>query len=129
MPLGRRAEREARGARRSAGALEAEVMAVLWASDEPLTAGQVQHELGRELAYRTVLTVLGRLYAKGLLDREAAGRAHAYLPRRGPAEAAAQQMNDALHRVPGRTEVLQHFVETLDADDQAVLRALLESAD
>jgi len=70
-------------------------MAALWAADGPVTAAGVHQTLGGDLAYKTVLTVLGRLHAKGLLDREQAGRAHAYTPRRGLAEEAAEQMNAA----------------------------------
>ncbi|WP_327432929.1 BlaI/MecI/CopY family transcriptional regulator [Streptomyces sp. NBC_01236] len=117
------------GTRRPAGALEAEVMAALWGGDGPMTAADVHRQLGDGLAYKTVLTVLGRLHAKGLVDREPAGRAHAYTPKRGPAELAAEQMNAALRRTGLRTEALQHFVDTLDADEQAALRALLDSRD
>lgn len=115
------------GTRRPAGALEAEVMAVLWAGAGSMTAAEVHRQLGDGLAYKTVLTVLGRLHAKGLVDREPAGRAHAYTPRQGPAELAAEQMNAALRRTGRGTEVLQHFVDTLDADEQAALRALLDA--
>lgn len=117
------------GARRPAGALEAEVMAALWAGQGPMTAAQVQAALGDDLAYKTVLTVLGRLHAKGLLDRESAGRAHAYRPRQELADQAAEQMNAALRRGPQPAEVLQRFVDTLDREEQAALRALLDSRD
>ena len=70
-------------------------MAALWAADGPVTAAGVHQTLGGDLADKTVLTVLGRLHAKGLLDREQAGRADAYTPRRGLAEEAAEQMNAA----------------------------------
>ncbi|MCX4425893.1 BlaI/MecI/CopY family transcriptional regulator [Streptomyces mirabilis] len=116
-------------ARRPAGALEAEVMAALWASDGAMTAAAVHQAVGGDLAYKTVLTVLGRLHAKGLVDRESAGRAHAYTPRQAAAEAAAEQMNAALRRGPQPAEVLQRFVDTLDADEHAALRALLEARD
>jgi predicted transcriptional regulator len=117
------------GGRRPAGALEAEVMAALWAGDGAMTAADVHRQLAGDLAYKTVLTVLGRLHAKELVDREPAGRAHAYTPRRGPAEMAAEQMNAALRRTGLRTEALQHFVDALDEDEQAALRALLDARD
>ncbi|MFJ9865998.1 BlaI/MecI/CopY family transcriptional regulator [Streptomyces sp. NPDC101165] len=116
-------------ARRPAGALEAEVMAALWAGDGPMTAAEVHQQLGDGLAYKTVLTVLGRLHAKGLVGREPVGRAHAYTPSRRAAEQAAHEMNTALRRTGRRADVLQRFVDTLDADEQAALRALLDSAD
>lgn len=117
------------GARRPAGALEAEVMAALWAGDGPMTAAAVHQALGGDLAYKTVLTVLGRLRAKGLVDREAVGRAYAYTPQQAAAEAAAEQMNAAMRRGPQPAEVLHRFLDTLDADEQAALRALLDARD
>ncbi|MFF4211551.1 BlaI/MecI/CopY family transcriptional regulator [Streptomyces sp. NPDC001796] len=130
MPSPRdRADAVEAGARRPAGALEAEIMAALWAGDGPMTAAEVHQQLGDGLAYKTVLTVLGRLRAKGLVDREPVGRAYAYTPSRAAAEVAAQEMNAALRRTGHRAEVLQHFVDTLDADQQTALRALLDSTD
>ncbi len=120
----------ARDQRRESGALEAEVMAVLWADGTPMTAGQVHTALGDStLVYKTVLTVLGRLYTKGLLERERAGRAHAYVPRRGPADEVASEMNQALVRGADRRAVLQRFVDGLDPDDERALRDLLDTRD
>ncbi|MGW2649833.1 BlaI/MecI/CopY family transcriptional regulator [Streptomyces sp. NPDC001393] len=115
--------------RRASGALEAEIMAVLWGSGRPMTAAAVQAALAPGLAYKTVLTVLGRLHAKGMLERQRAGRAHAYLPRREAAEASAEQMKTALDRGHDRTAVLQRFIEALDPADEAALRALLGPGD
>src|SRR6266576_2894036 len=60
--------------RRPAGSLEAEVLAVLRAAGTPLTPGQVRERLDArqrgELAYSTVVTIMSRLHAKGLLARE-----------------------------------------------------------
>ncbi|MDH6140406.1 putative transcriptional regulator [Kitasatospora sp. GP30] len=121
---------QSRDQRRESGALEAEVMAVLWAGGAPMTAGQVHAALGGSaLVYKTVLTVLGRLHAKGLVDRERVGRAHAYLPRRGPAEEVASEMNQALARGADRLAVLQRFVDGLDPDDERALRDLLDARD
>ncbi len=101
-------------------------MAALWSSQEPMTAAQVHAFLADDaLAYKTVLTVLARLYAKGLLERQTAGRAHAYAPRTDAAEHAAEEMNAALRSGPQHSSVLQRFVDGLDPEDQAALRALL----
>ena len=69
-----------RNRRRGAGELENEVLAALWAAENPLTPREVQHALGEGLAYNTVQTILTRLHAKGAVQREPAGRAHAYTP-------------------------------------------------
>ncbi|MBL7489943.1 BlaI/MecI/CopY family transcriptional regulator [Frankia sp. AgB1.9] len=112
--------------RRPAGALEGEVLALLWASGTGLTAAQVHTQLPADLAYKTVLTVLARLHDKGLCDREPVGRAHRYTPRRGPAELAAERMNAALASGVDPAAVMLHFVAGLNPDAEAALRAVLD---
>ncbi len=64
-----------RAERRSAGALESEVLASLWATDRPLTPAEIQSGIDGPLAYNTVHTILKRLYDKGLVLRDAEGAA------------------------------------------------------
>ena len=111
--------------RRGRGELESEVLAALWATEQPLTPAQVQQTLGSSLAYNTVQTILIRLLDKGLVSRESAGRAHCYRPTRGQAELAAEQMHALLSQGPDHTAVLQRFLGTLGRTDEAVLRKLL----
>ncbi len=66
--------------RRARGELESDVLATLWAADGPLTARQVMERLPGDLAYTTVLTILSRLYDKGMLVRHREGRGFAYAP-------------------------------------------------
>lgn len=72
------------GAQGVLGPLEAEVMRVLWASDEPMAVRAVLEALnqGRDqaLAYTTVMTVLGRLAEKEVLERRPQGRGYVYRP-------------------------------------------------
>jgi predicted transcriptional regulator len=114
--------------RRGRGELEAEVMAVLWASAEPLSPAGVQAVLGSALAYNTVQTILIRLLEKGLVLRGPAdrGRGHAYWPAQDAATAAADRMRAALDGRPDRRAVLQQFAAGLGEDDADTLRALLE---
>lgn len=115
-----------RGAgRRPHGELESEVLALLWASDSPMTPGEVQQALGRNLAYNTVHTILARLHAKGAVTREPAGRAHAYRPVLDAAGLAARQMQALLDKGGDRTAVLRRFIAGLPSDDEQVLAALL----
>ncbi|HZT74502.1 MAG TPA: BlaI/MecI/CopY family transcriptional regulator [Terriglobales bacterium] len=65
---------------RALGALEAQVMEVLWAQGEA-NVREVAQRLARPLAYTTVMTTLDRLYKKGLLERHKRDRAFQYLPR------------------------------------------------
>lgn len=63
----------------SVGELEASVLAALWDSGE-LATPAVFSQVGspRGLAYTTILTVLQRLYRKGLVSRRGEGKAHVY---------------------------------------------------
>ena len=111
--------------RRGRGELESEVLAALWASEQALTPLQVQQSLSSSLAYNTVQTILIRLMDKGLVVREPRGRAHCYRPTHGQAELAAERMHELMDRGPDHAAVLQRFVGTLSANDEAVLRQLL----
>ena len=114
--------------RRPAGALEAEVMAVLRAADAPLSPGQVRERLAARpsgaLSYSTVVTIVSRLHAKGLLARERAGRGFAYTPV-DPASLAAGQMSRALDAGVDHGAVLTRFVSGLSGRDARLLRRLL----
>ena len=114
--------------RRPAGALEAEVLAVLRAAGAPLNPGEVRQRLAagqaEELSYSTVVTIISRLHAKGLLVRERAGRAFTYSPV-DEASLAASRMSQALDDGADRQAVLSRFVSGLSGRDTGLLRHLL----
>ncbi|MFL5869665.1 MAG: BlaI/MecI/CopY family transcriptional regulator [Solirubrobacterales bacterium] len=112
--------------RRPSGALESEVLATLWAADGPLTPAVVQRELGGELAYTTVLTALVRLYDKGVISRERAGRGFAYRPVLDRPGIAAAEMRRLLDSGDDREAVLASFVGSLSDDEERALLELLE---
>lgn len=121
---------ESRRERRESGALESEVLSALWAAPGPLTAGEVHEAMqAPELAYKTVLTVVSRLHDKGRLDREKVGRAFVYWPTRDRSAFAADAMTAVLAGDVDRTAVLQGFVDSLGAADEAALRAMLARRD
>ena len=104
----------------------------LWRAGEALTVRQVHDELqhprepARELAYTTVMTVMERLYRKGLLVREPHGKAYLYSAAASQADFTAQVMADALGGTADRTAALVHFAGQLSEDErQALRRALL----
>jgi predicted transcriptional regulator len=111
------------------GSLEADVLRHLWNADEPATPGQVNEALGAEVAYTTIMTVLTRLWRKGLVDRARQGRAYAYRAVVSEADYAAQRMRDALGRAQDREAVLGRFVDTLSARDAKALRRVLGELD
>jgi BlaI family transcriptional regulator, penicillinase repressor len=77
------------------GALEKEIMDVLWATDEA-TVSEVNCRLAGERAHTTVMTVLDRLYAKGLVRRVKRGRAWVYRPDVKPEEIVGHRLGDLL---------------------------------
>ena len=114
--------------RRPAGALEADVLAALWAAGRPLVPAEVQEEVGRDLAYTTVMTALTRLHEKGAVEREKVGRAFAYTPVLDEAGTAAAQMRELLGSGADREAVLARFVDSLSADEEKILAELLLEA-
>lgn len=111
--------------RRPWGSLEEEVLATLWAASGPTTAGAVQAELGGDLAYGTVTTILARLRAKGLVVRTQAGRTFRYAPAQDEAAHTAREMHSLLVARRDRAAVLARFVSELSPEEEQVLQALL----
>jgi predicted transcriptional regulator len=101
------------------------VLAALWASDRPLTTGEVADALGGGLAYNTVQTILFRLHAKGAVQREQVGRAHAYTPVLDDAGLAATRMRAMLDRGGDHAAVLARFLGTLSPQEEATLARLI----
>jgi predicted transcriptional regulator len=114
--------------RRAPGELEADVLATLWRSDTPMTPGQVRDELGADLAYTTVMTILTRLYDKGSVTRARVGRAFVYRPAFEQAELAAAKMRSLLDTGHDRDAVLARFVGSLSPDEERTLASLLRRA-
>ncbi|UXY17591.1 BlaI/MecI/CopY family transcriptional regulator [Streptomyces cynarae] len=111
--------------RRPGGALEAEVLALLQSSPQPLTPGEVLERLDNGLAYSTVVTVLSRMFDKGLLTRSKQGRAYAYAPVTDTHGLTARRMRQVLESDSDRQAVLTRFVEELPSSDEQLLRQLL----
>jgi predicted transcriptional regulator len=115
--------------RRPSGGLEAEVLASLWAAGRPLTPGEVQRDLGRDLAYTTVMTALSRLHDKGAVERRREGRAYAYTPVLDQAGIAAERMREMLNAGEDRAAVLARFAGSLSEEDTLLLAEMLRDAD
>jgi predicted transcriptional regulator len=112
--------------RRGAGELEAAVLSVLQAAATALTPAQVRERLGGELAYTTVVTILSRLYTKGVLTRMRSGRAYSYAPIADQPGLAARRMRGVLDAEADREAVLARFVSGLSAADEELLRSMLD---
>lgn len=64
------------------GELESEIMEIIWRSSSSISVREVAETLKkkRQIAYTTVMTVMGRLIEKDLLKRQESGRAYTYKP-------------------------------------------------
>jgi len=111
--------------RRAAGALEAAVLAVLQEAGSALSPGEVREQIGGTLAYTTVVTILSRLHAKGVLERHKAGRAYLYAPVADQPGLAARRMARVLDGEADRETVLARFVSSLSDSDEELLRRML----
>ncbi|WP_308286161.1 BlaI/MecI/CopY family transcriptional regulator [Actinomycetospora soli] len=110
------------------GELERAVMAQLWSAEEPLTVRDVHDRLERELAYTTVMTVLGRLAKKGLVRQERDGKAYRYAAASSREQMAAELMLDALGDVgEDRTAALVAFVDRVGPAEVEALRRALDT--
>lgn len=112
--------------RREMGALEHEVLSELWALGEPATPAVVLGARGSDLAYTTVMTILTRLWEKGLVTRKRSGRAYAYTPAVTEAELTARRMRATLATASDQKAALGKFVGSLSAREARTLRALLD---
>jgi len=109
------------------GPRESSIMRVLWAHPEDyLSVRDVSEALDADIAYTTVMTLLSRLYDKGLVGRRRQGRGYAYRPRVSQSQYQARVMSTALRRDVDVPEVLFHFVGDLTPKEQATLRGLLK---
>ncbi|OXM61144.1 BlaI/MecI/CopY family transcriptional regulator [Amycolatopsis vastitatis] len=115
--------------RRAPGELEAQVLAVLWKADGPLSPAEVRERLGAGLAYTTVVTILSRLHEKGVAEREKLGRSFRYRPVDDEPGLAARRMTKVLDGEPDRDSVLARFVSNLSESDEHLLRELLRQSE
>jgi len=112
--------------RRGYGDLAQAILDLVGQAGAAVTPAQVRDALGRELAYTTVMTVMARLYDRGLLARKRSGRAFAYTVVGDPAQVTARRMHRILDVDADRAGVLARFVDGLTGEDEHLLRALLD---
>lgn len=115
--------------RRAMGELESEVLTILWAAEDALTPAEVLEGIGADIAYTTAMTVLSRLWKKGLAERERRGRAFAYRPKVTEAELTARRMQATLSKTNDREAALARFVGRLSTEEEDALRRLLDQMD
>ena len=116
------------------GPLECSVMRALWHASPATVAAvraRVNHCTGADLAYTTVMTVLGRLHHKGLVARSKQGRGYVYSPCHSEDELVEVLSSREVDRVLDRygDAALSAFVTKLEGADPALLDRLRRLAD
>ena len=101
------------------------MLSALQAAGVALSPGEVRDRLDADLAYTTVVTILSRLHAKGVLERRKAGRAVRDVPVADEPGLAARRMARVLDGEADREAVLARFVSGLSESDEELLRTML----
>ena len=112
---------------KSLGALERDVMALVWRREE-VNVRDACDELGSIVAYTTVMTTMDRLFKKGLLTRRKVGRAFLYRATASRAEiegaVATELVHSLLQRKGEPLPVLSSLVDAVSDRDRALLDEL-----
>lgn len=111
----------------SLGELEAAVLGVLWSQAGALSVRDVLQKIRRKpaLAYTTVLTVLDRLHAKGLVVREKQGKAFHYAAAMSREAWFGERAARELSRASADGDaVLMAFLDSTERSDPALLEKL-----
>lgn len=114
------------------GALEADVMDVLWEHPEPQSVREILDRISaadQAWAYTTILTVMTHLFEKGWVDRDKQGLRFLYWPTRSRAEATSQALRAILDASTDSAAVLLHLAKHVSASESAALRRGLAGGD
>lgn len=113
-----------------AAAIAREVTARTEASVADVVRG-LRETHGREYAHTTIMTVMGRLFEKGVLIRERRGHQYVYRPAASESALVEQLSALAVDRLVDRygSAALRHFAVRLADLDPATRRRLLNLAD
>lgn len=109
------------------GELEATVMDRMWSAEEPCSVRDILEDLqqGRSIAYTTVMTVMERLFRKGMLTRVEQGRAFLYSPAQSRADYTAGVMAQTLANATDKAATLVHFADRVSAAEaKQLIKAL-----
>lgn len=111
------------------GPLEVRLLEALWTRGSA-TVRELMDDVGRDLAYTTVMTTLDRLFKKNLLCRDAEGRAFRYRPlvtrEQLHREAAGEAFRQLLDASPAPSLPLSYLVEIVTEHDAELLERLRE---
>lgn len=114
------------------GALETDVMKVVWNADWVAVRDVYERlRLERSIAYTTVMTVMGRLHDKGMLERRQDGRTYMYQAKQTRLQVAGGFMRKLLDRLfDGRkADAMAALLEASDKLDESELGEIKKKLD
>ena len=116
------------------GPLGSAVMRIIWQQGEATVAdvaAALARTQGRAHAYTTIMTVMSRLYERGVLLRTRVGQRYVYRPAADEAALIDRLSEQAVDRLLARygTSALRQFAQRLDEVDPALRAQLLDLAD
>ena len=109
--------------------LEAAIMDVIWSRKlSSFAVGDVLSilEKKRDIAYTTVMTTVRRLYDKGLLERERAGKRYLYSPKLNSEKFLESTAREVLAHAVGGHQVMAMLAEKVSEASAGELKALEE---
>ncbi|KJS82934.1 MAG: CopY family transcriptional regulator [Peptococcaceae bacterium BICA1-8] len=111
------------------GHLEADIMEIIWQKGK-VSVREVYEQLAleREIAYTTVMTIMGRLAEKNILIKEARGNAYLYYPILSKEEFTGKMVGNV---IDGLMEdyadaAFAHFMKKIGKEDARQLERLEE---
>jgi len=115
------------------GELESEIMGIIWDRKDAVAVKDVAEILSkkRQIAYTTVMTIMGRLANKGVLVRHLQGASYLYKPKFSKEQFVAR----AVHNIFSSTvstlgeEVLTHFIKEIQKISPRKRQELLKILD
>lgn len=115
-------------------AAQLEILQILIESDTPLSAAEIWSKLSteRQVSRSTVSTQLERMARGGWISRSDTSRNATYSPERSSSEAKvniAQRFLDKFFDASVSTMVLSLVSESVDKDELAKLRAIIDEAE
>jgi predicted transcriptional regulator len=110
------------------GSLESELMDIIWHKGCEVCVRDIYEQLARkrEIAYTTVMTIMGRLAEKNVLHKRTVGNTSYYLPSMTREEFTAKVVGNVVDSLleDFADATLAHFVSRVRQDDRATIEKL-----
>ncbi|MCA1623608.1 MAG: BlaI/MecI/CopY family transcriptional regulator [Acidobacteria bacterium] len=113
---------------------ELQILSVLW-KREQATVREVFEIINqqRPASYTTVLKLMQIMHEKGLVERDAASKAHVYRAKTKQNETGRQMIQDVLHKIFGGSalKLVQQVLETetTSAEEMKEIRKMIKQAE